>query len=403
MAATERLERIAVSEHEMFNQIIRRLDFGQIARRMVAAFRNSISGYRRLPDLLIEGNIVDIVEHNLEVFRSTTLAGREPAEVELEAFRASARVRAGEGMPLEDLLHAYRLGGRLAWKAVVEIAQPDERDGLLVGAEILMRYIDTVAATIAKAYLDTRQHVVSEDERRLRVLLRTLCEDDGPLMADTSSLASHAGIPVAEHYRPFALTTLGEGAIRHGQMAADLRAQRILALTEGHRVSGLLADGQELRPPPGTLLAVDTLTPRGALTAVLERARLVVDVGRQLGRTGEVGVDDIALELLLAGSPQTAELVVARVLGPLRGAAGRRAELETTLRTFIDAKTDRRSAASELHIHPHTLDYRLRRVEELTELRLADPRDLTIVVLALSHSALHHGAASDSVRLATPS
>jgi hypothetical protein len=389
MAATEGRERIVVSDHETFNQIVRRLDFEQISQRMVSAFRSSISGYRRLPELLIEGNIVDIVEHNLEVFRSTTLAGREPADVELEPFRVSARVRAGEGMPLEDLLHAYRLGGRLAWKAVLDAAQPAERDGLLVGAELLMRYIDTVSATVAQAYLDARQHVVSEDERRLRVLLHVLCEDDGPLMADTSSLASYAGIPVAERYRPFALTIPGEGAIRHGQMAADLRAQRILALTEGDRVSGLLAEGQELRPPPGTLLAVDVLTPRGTLTAVLERVRLVVDVGRQLGRSGEVGVDDIALEMLLAGSPQTAELLVTRVLGPLRRAAGRRAELEQTLRTFVDTKTDRRSAATDLHIHTNTLDYRLRRVEELTELRLADPRDMTIIVLALSHSALH--------------
>ena len=116
---------------------------------MVAAFRSSISGYRRLPEPLIEGKIVEIIEHNLEVFRSTTLSGREPADAELEPFRASARVRAGEGMPLEDLLHAYRLGGRLAWRAIMDAALPDEREGLLVGAELLMRYIDIVSATVA--------------------------------------------------------------------------------------------------------------------------------------------------------------------------------------------------------------------------------------------------------------
>jgi PucR C-terminal helix-turn-helix domain len=389
MSATERRERIALSDHEQFKEVVRRLDLQQITQRMVTAFRADIGGYQRLPDMLIEGNIVDVVEHNLEVFRSATLAGREPADVELEPFRISARVRAGEGMPLEDLLHAYRLGGRLAWKTVIEVARPEERDGLLVGAEILMRYIDTVSATVAQAYLDARQHVVSEEERRLRVLLRALCEEEGPLTGDTMSLASRTGIPVAEQYRPFALSVPGEGAIRHGQMASDLRAQRILALTEGDRVSGLLADGQELPAPPGTLLAIDVLAPRGALTLALERARLVIDVARRLGRTGQVGVDDVAIEMLLAGSPETAELLVARVLGPLRGSAGRRAELEPTLRTFIAAKTDRRTAAAELHVHPNTLDYRLRRFEELSQLQLADPRDMTLIVLALGHSALH--------------
>jgi DNA-binding PucR family transcriptional regulator len=140
---------------------------------------------------------------------------------------------------------------------------------------------------------------------------------------------------------------------------------------------------------PGILLAVDAPAPRGALTTALDRVRLVIDLGRRLGRTGLLTPDDIALEMLLAGSPATADALVSRVIGPLRGASGQRAGLEDTLRTFIAVQTDRRSAATELHIHRNTLDYRLRRIEDLTQLRLADPRDMTIIVLALSHSALH--------------
>ncbi len=386
MTRVKQHERGVVTDHETFSLLVRRLDFEQITQRMVSAFRSSINSYHRLPEVLIEGKVVEIIGHNIEVFRSTTLAGREPAQVELEPFRESARARAGEGMPLEDLLHAYRLGGRLAWKELVEIAEPHERDGLLVGAEILMRYIDLVSATVAQAYLDASQHMVSEEERRLRALLHALCEDDGPLTADTASLAARVGIPVAARYRPFALAIPGEGAIRHGQMAAELRAQGILALTEGDRVSGLLAEAQELHAHSGALLAVDALAPRGALTSVLERVRTVIDLGRRLQRTGFLTAEDIALELLLADSPETAESLVARVLGPLRGAPGRRADLEVTLHAFLAAQMDRRATAAELHIHPNTLDYRLRRFEELTELRLAEPRDLTIIVLALSHA-----------------
>jgi len=377
-----------VGDHESFSMIVRRLDLVPVTQRIVMAFRASINGYRRLPEVLIEGEIVDMVEHNLEVFRASALAGREPADVELEPFRESARTRAGEGMPLEDLLHAYRLGGRLAWKEIVELAAPDERDGLLVGAEILMRYVDLVSATVAQAYLDARQHVVSEEERRLRALLHALCEDDGPLTADTSSLAARVGIPVATHYRPFALAIPGEGAIRHGQLAAELRSQGVLALTEGDRISGLLVEGQELHPYPGALLVAEAPTPRGVLAGVLERARTVIDLGRRLHRSGYLSAEDIALEMLLADSPETAGSLVARVLGPLRCATGRRAGLEATLRAFIASRMDRRASAAALHIHPNTLDYRLRRVEELTRLRLGDPRDLTIVVLALSHVEL---------------
>ncbi|HXD54473.1 MAG TPA: helix-turn-helix domain-containing protein [Solirubrobacteraceae bacterium] len=377
-----------VTDHDAFGRIVKRLDFEEITHRMLASFRSSINGYRRLPQELLEGNIGEIIEHNLEVFRSSTLAGREPASVELEPFRVSARTRAAEGMPLEDLLHAYRLGGRLAWQAVVETARPEEQGGLLAGAEVLMRYIDLVSATVAQAYLDARQLAVSEEERRLRTLLAALCEDDGAQAAETAALAALAGLPLASEYRPFALSVGEDGAIRHGQLAAELRARGILALTDGDRVSGLLAAEQELHPPAGALCAVEPAAPRGALAAALERVRLVIDLGRRLGRSGELGAGEVALELLLAGGPDAAEHLEARVFGPLEGEAGRRAVLPETLAAFLSCDADRRSAAAELHIHPNTLDYRLRRIEELTGLRLATPRDLATLVLAHSSREL---------------
>jgi hypothetical protein len=388
MAAATHLDEVPVTDHEKFQQIVRRLDFDEITHRMLDSFRASINGYRRLPEPLLEGNIVAIIEHNLEVFRGSTLAGHEPGDAELEPFRASARVRAGEGMPLEDLLHAYRLGGRLAWQALIEAAGEEDRDGLLVGAEILMRYIDLVSATVAQAYLDARQLAVSEEERGLRALLLALCEEEGPLHAETSALAARVGVPVTRDYRPFAIAIAEESAIRHGQMAANLRSQSILALTEGDRVSGLLADGQELRPPPGTLMALDGPAVRGALSAGLEQVRMVIDLGRRLGRTGLLSPEDIAVEMLLASSPKTAESLSHRVFDPLRAGAGRRAGLEETMKVFLASRTDRRAAAAALHIHPNTLDYRLRRIEQLTGLRLAEPRDLTLLVLAQSQSEL---------------
>jgi hypothetical protein len=396
MATATQQGEVPVTDHEKFQQIVGRLDFDQITHRMLDSFRASINGYRRLPEPLLEGNIVGVIEHNLEVFRGSTLAGHEPGDAELEPFRASARVRAAEGMPLEDLLHAYRLGGRLAWQALLDAAGEEDRDGLLVGAEILMRYIDLVSATVAQAYLDARQLAVSEEERGLRALLLALCEDEDPLHADTSALAARVGVPLTRDYRPFAIAIAEESAIRHGQMAANLRSQSILALTEGDRVSGLLAEGQELRPPPGTLMALDAPAVRGALSAGLEQVRMVIDLGRRLGRTGLLNPEDIAVEMLLASSPKTAESLSRRVFEPLRAGTGRRAALEETLNVFLASQTDRRAAAATLHIHPNTLDYRLRRIEELTGLRLAEPRDLTLLVLAQSQSELRQAGANSA-------
>jgi DNA-binding PucR family transcriptional regulator len=50
---------------------------------------------------------------------------------------------------------------------------------------------------------------------------------------------------------------------------------------------------------------------------------------------------------------------------------------------YVELRRDRRRTAERLHIHPNTLDHRLRRARELTHLDLDDPEDLATMVLAL--------------------
>src|SRR5206468_4696284 len=126
------------------------------------------------PESVIAGQILDVSRSNVELFFRSITELRGPTEEELVPFRESARSRAEEGLPLEDLLHAYRLGGRLGWQALMEAARPDEYPALLVGAELLMRYIDSVSAAVAQTYLDEHQHLVSEEERRQRALVEAL-------------------------------------------------------------------------------------------------------------------------------------------------------------------------------------------------------------------------------------
>src|SRR5260370_24869841 len=95
-------------------------------------------------------------------------AGGERPAAELEPFMLSARDRAGEGMPLEDLLHAYRLGGRLGWLAIVEAAEPEERENLILAAERLIHYLDAGSAALPPAHLDQPPPVVSREEPRPR-------------------------------------------------------------------------------------------------------------------------------------------------------------------------------------------------------------------------------------------
>lgn len=112
-------------------------------------------------------------------------------------------------------------------------------------------------------------------------------------------------------------------------------------------------------------------------------ARLAVrvrQVARDCGRApGLYRLDDVLLEYQLT-LPSPARDRLAALLGPLRD----RADLLDTLRTFLATGLDRRRTAERLHIHPNTVDYRLRRTTALTGLSATHGPDLPTIQAALA-------------------
>jgi DNA-binding PucR family transcriptional regulator len=122
---------------------------------------------------------------------------------------------------------------------------------------------------------------------------------------------------------------------------------------------------------------------------MLADLRLLIDVARHAGREGDLRLEEFLPELLLARSPHLAAMLEGRVFGPLESAAEKGgADLLTTLDAFLVAALDRRAAADALHVHPNTLDYRLRRIEELTGLVFADPDAVMLMALAIRRRRL---------------
>jgi hypothetical protein len=381
----------ATSDRETLASIVQRVSPADLAQRMVSSFSGSIPGYRRLPQPVLAGQILDVSRRNVELFFRYLVDGEGPSPEELAVFRRSAKDRAGEGMPLEDLLHAYRLGGRMGWHALEEAALPHERVSLLYGAEVLLDYIDQVSAAVSQAYLEERQHLVSEEERQLRNLLDVLIQD-GPLPVELQALAEQIGLPVSEPYRAFAAAVHDAPARRHSELASALRRHGLLALTEGARIAGLAPASEEpisLTLDPDVVVAIAPPTGRASLAATLDDMRELADLGQRLGRTGRVTIDELLPELLLASAPRVADALWHRVVGPIKSRRPERAdELLGTLDAYIDSNLDRQLTARRLHIHPNTLDYRLRQVRELAGVDVHRTDDLVLVALALRQRTL---------------
>ena len=376
-------------EHNPLAAIIARLDRAAVVHRLVGGFRSEIPGYARLPTAVIEQQIVEVARHNVDLCFDTIAGARRLTRRDLEPFRASARDRATEGMPLEDLLHAYRLGGRLGWRAIAEAALPDEQATLIAAAELVMRYVDEVSAAVAQAYLEERQVLVSEDERSARDLFEALVHGREPARR-LGEMAAGRRFPLAASYQAFVVRSVGEGGRRHADLAAALRRDGVLALTEGDRVAGLLPAGtrERLRGAPGLVVVAEPLA-REELAGAIEEVRAVAELAEARGFDGEIDLARFPLELLLLAAPRHAQRIADAVLGRLgSGEEGRTSELVGTLTAFVAEDFDRRRTAERLHVHPNTLDYRMRRVRELTGLDFRSADALAMLVLAVRQASL---------------
>jgi hypothetical protein len=374
---------------KLLAQIVQRVDTEQVARRMVESFKDEIEAYRDLPAPVVAGQIVEISRHNMELFFRTLSEERPVSDEELHPFQESARSRATEGLPLEDLLAAYRLGGRLGWQALVDAATPEEQTALLPSVARLMEYVDRVSDAVTATYHDERRHLESDEDRRIHALFDALLAG-ATLDPDLRRLAEVIGLELVDRYRPFAVQVANGPPHAHSQLVTALRQQGRLAIVDGRQVNGIAP--AEAEPPPvasEAVVAVGEPARPGTLGAALDDARLLLELARRQGASGVVTVREHLPELLLARSPELGAALERRALGPLEEYAERRsADLLETLRVFMQTDLDRRAAAEQLHVHPNTLDYRLRRVEELTGLAVSRPDDLALIALALKQRAL---------------
>ncbi len=365
--------------------LVGRIDRDELVETMLGRFRAEIPGYERVPDAVIRGQVREVVRQNIDLCLDWVAGAGAPETARFDKFTTSAKNRATEGMPLEDLLRAYRIGATTAWRVLVAEARAHEHDALNRAAELVMSYIDQVSGTVATAYLEERQHHVSEQERGLRGLLNALLGGDA-LAPDHHETAARLGLPIGGGFATFALAIPSGGARAHARAAAGLRGVAALALSEGDRVVGLWLPGRDLAQalPAGAVAVLDAQVARDGLAASLADVRLGMDILLRQDRTGVVPLWNLTLDLLLARAPRVAADLRARVLDALGPEHGRsRGDLRRTVATYIALHRDRQQTSERLHIHPNTLDHRLRRARELNGLNLDDPEDLATMVLAL--------------------
>lgn len=141
------------------------------------------------------------------------------------------------------------------------------------------------------------------------------------------------------------------------------------------------------------VLAVAVRSATGELPAADEQAHAALEVAGRLSlpdrlyRFAEVAID---FQLTRPGPGRDA---LAAVLAPIE----EHPDLLETLRAYLEHGQDRRRTARALHLHPNSVDYRLRRIYQLTGTDGVDPAGLWTLRSALTVRDFLHGAAGGPV------
>ena len=367
-----------------------------LSQRMITAFLDEIPLYRLLPREQLEGEVREICADNLRTFFATLVEDRAPTEDELSEPRASAARRAQERVPLASVLTAYHLGARIGWAELQATATRAEVPELLAAVDRLQRYVQAVTAVVATAYLHEQQAIAGEEGDALRALVTALLSGD-----PAGALAERVGRRLPERWVVLALdlSEHPDEKARAGAIAARRKVRRVQerldahvgepVLGQLHATGGIVLLPDDGRPLDDLVLALQEAAGAsvraGAATAegtdgVASAAEQAREVLRLTGpEPGLRVLGDVLLDYQLS-RPSEAQVQLAALLAPL----DEHPDLLRTLQAYLVEDLDRRRTAAELHVHPNTLDYRLKRVVELTGLDPSSTKGLQLLAGAVA-------------------
>jgi hypothetical protein len=387
-------ERLTQEEPELLARVLRRI-------------QAEVADYRRLPIEEIHGDIASITRQAVRAFARSLRENRQLNAAELRQIATSAARRAEEGFPLEAVLTAYHVGAREIFAVGTAEAQPSDQADLAEVADRMLAFVGAVTSAVTRGYLEELRTKVGQEHTARRTLLSVLV-DGGPV----DVVARTAGITLPRRYLVLSVE-LGPHADEaspgvDAEIAIRRKLRRFLAAFERACGDGVLASvdgpgGLVLLPLGGRLSEVDVqgwrrllgIAGRAAGVEVLaaaetaapeevraaaEQAGEVLDVVRWFGREpGLYCLDDVLVEYQLT-RPGAARDRLAAVLLPLEA----HPELLETLDLYLTHETNRRRTAARLHVHPNTVDYRLRRVRDLTGIDPVHPAGLPRIIAALA-------------------
>ena len=400
-------EAVGAERARILSTLLGRID--AVTEAGVAAIRNEIPAYGAQRDERFLADLASQVRLNYSTTLSAMLEDRVVTADDIAFIRGAAMRRAESGLALEDYLAAYRVGQLVLWDAMVACADdsPAGREAALTLAAPLIRFIHVASTLAGQAYVEFRQLAIAEADRHRRDLLEVLLAGELPARGPLSVTARAHGIGSDTRTLVVAAAPAGPQSPPEAMQAASIAVARagvgesaLVVVRQGEivtvaplgpggdltRLCERIEELQERLSAEGTPLAIGVSTIAVGV-AELPRAYQEARTAREClgGQPGVVAIPRLApFEYLVLRADETARRVVDPTIRAfLAEDRARGGVLCSTLQAFARADLNLRATADQLHVHPNTAQYRLRRIEERTgrnPRRIADLLDLLVAI-----------------------
>lgn len=297
-----------------------------------------------------------------------------------DAARMTGKQRAEQGMPLDDVLRSFRIGGQLIWETLNDMIRCQhefDSDNMRELGTRLWAAVDAASSQVAASYHSTTMRMLRADEQRRAELWEDLLSGRATDPAFAIEAARLLDLPVDGRFLIAIMQHSGEQIDCMVNAATSLLQKRGMASAWQVRKDatvGLIA----LLDQPVSLVD-DALRAAGSgpsgisfvISGVAEanighRQALLALRSSDADHRGTVALHNRVPQALLLNSPDLTRHLVSQWLGPLLILPNADKEpLIEALRIWVDTGGSAQATARLLHCHRNTVINRLNRINEV--------------------------------------
>lgn len=374
----------------------------QLPALAAAAFHNSMDSAPEGSAISAEHFADDVIPLMIEaasLFLQALHEQRPLTPADLSIIEALVTQLAEDRIPVSALI-AVHIGAMQAfWSAVSAAAQPEDTADLAAIGSHMLAVMQLIATVAVDTYTEVQESVFGAEREARRSLCSALLHGE-----PAAGLASRAGVTLPAEYDILTIvadhdqsavgpeeTLLRRRRVRWTQEILDEAAgapvlnsfdgvSGTALFPAGTRIATALVQGMSGRFGADVFAAQRNSVRIAAIPDAAKECREVADLARLLGRpSGIHHLADMLLEYQIT-RPGPARDQILELLAPVLEQPHLMEALDTHMRHGLD----RKSAAAELHIHPNTLSYRLRRISALTNIDPTDPNGSRLLAAALT-------------------